>query len=261
MEYQWGNEQFVFEADGYNLQYRLLPHQLNLHGHCDEGDDVTLGKMTFLPPGGRLLVNPTEEEHSARVLVCRIEDEALTGALAKAWENLRANQPPTIDDPDACHSLHRISLEIMYPRASTALMVEGCLRMALASILRWSLSEPNFMIREVVGGSLLDTELARLESFIDEAEDIIPSAHDLAGELGISASHLRRKFRVTTGLTVHEFVMRRKVAQAQNLLLNSTLSMKSIAYRLGFSSPSTFSIAFHRMVGVSPTHFRQSANR
>lgn len=259
VEYQWSDKPFIFEAQDYNLQYRLLPYQLDLSGHWGDGDDVEFGQMTLLPPGAKLQISPSGKETMARVLVCRMRDHHLTDLLEEVMERCTDNlQTLVMDDAEVRRSLHKIAFEVMQPRMASSLLVEGYLQVAVAGIVRILRGLATFDAAEQAGGRLHDIELRKLESIIAHA-DVIPSAQDLADQFGISASHLRRKFRATTGQTVHEFIMHRKIEQAQNLLANSVHSIKEITYRLGFSSPSAFSIAFNRICGLSPTQFRQNS--
>lgn len=74
----------------------------------------------------------------------------------------------------------------------------------------------------------------------------------------ISMSTLRRIIHKHTGYSLHEYVHRLKVSEAKNLLLNTSESIKTIAYSLGFKDVFYFSRLFKKFVGASPVHFRKS---
>ena len=82
------------------------------------------------------------------------------------------------------------------------------------------------------------------------------SMKDLADGSGVGYSQLRRAFKAHTGLTMKQYQMQVRLRQAQDQLLNTRLSVKEIAARLGFNSPFHFSADFKRQVGASPTQWR-----
>lgn len=84
------------------------------------------------------------------------------------------------------------------------------------------------------------------------------SAVELAGELGLSYERFRKVFRDRTGLSPGEYRIRRRLDHARALLAHRKLSVKEVAYALGYKDPFTFSKQFKQFVGVSPAHFRRT---
>ncbi|MEL1242577.1 hybrid sensor histidine kinase/response regulator transcription factor [Flavobacterium flavipallidum] len=81
------------------------------------------------------------------------------------------------------------------------------------------------------------------------------NSEELAQSLMISQRQLYRKLKGITGSTVHEFITKVKMNQAEELLRNSDLSISQIAYKLGFSEPSNFSRTFSKHFGCSPSQY------
>ena len=81
------------------------------------------------------------------------------------------------------------------------------------------------------------------------------NSDELAQALGISQRQLYRKLKGITGNTVHEFITKVKMNQAEELLRNSNLSISQIAYKVGFSEPSNFSRTFSKHFGCSPSQY------
>jgi len=82
------------------------------------------------------------------------------------------------------------------------------------------------------------------------------SVSELADIVGISQFHFIRIFRKETGFTPHEYLVNTRIATAQYLLINTTLSIKDICYNTGFSSESVFCSAFKKHQGMTPTQYR-----
>jgi len=110
----------------------------------------------------------------------------------------------------------------------------------------------------VVRGGLSPYQLNRVLEFIDSqlAQPLLLS--DLAREANLSEYHFARMFKHSKGVAPHQYVMKQRLKQAEQLLRISTLSLTSIALQCGFSSPSHFSNRFRQVHGVSPSAVRGS---
>ncbi|OYX79636.1 MAG: hypothetical protein B7Y83_19290, partial [Flavobacteriales bacterium 32-34-25] len=94
-----------------------------------------------------------------------------------------------------------------------------------------------------------------IEIVILKMEETDFNSDELAHTLGISQRQLYRKMKGITGNTVHEFITKVKMNQAEEMLRNSELSISQIAYKLGFSEPSNFSRTFSKHFGCSPSQY------
>lgn len=79
---------------------------------------------------------------------------------------------------------------------------------------------------------------------------------ELAKNLGYNKNYLSTKFRREVGIPVSEYAVKLKIERAKLWLLNSDKSMQEISDELGFNSLSYFSAQFRKIVGRSPTEFR-----
>lgn len=78
-----------------------------------------------------------------------------------------------------------------------------------------------------------------------------------AREMGTNRSYLSRYLNEVRQVTFYEWVAQMRIAEAQSLMMSHpSNSIEQIASRVGFSSPSTFSITFKKMVGKSPNVWR-----
>ncbi len=80
---------------------------------------------------------------------------------------------------------------------------------------------------------------------------------DLAERLAMSESHLRRRFRQLTGMSLGSFLLHYRLNRAIKLLVHSELSLTQIAFECGYESLAAFSRSFHGKVGKTPSAFRK----
>jgi AraC-like DNA-binding protein/ligand-binding sensor protein len=87
------------------------------------------------------------------------------------------------------------------------------------------------------------------------------SAAEVARACGVSPAHLSRSFRKAMGMTFSEYRAGLRIAEAQRLLVRTSMSVMEVALRVGFSRHSYFSRCFRRALGVTPLDFRRRVLR
>lgn len=105
-------------------------------------------------------------------------------------------------------------------------------------------------------GGLAPAVLRRLLAFIDAHLDRPLTLAQLSHEASLSEFHFARMFRHSMGEAPHQYVMRRRMQRAQQMLADASLSLTTIAFSCGFHSPSHFSNRFRQIHGVSPSAYR-----
>ncbi len=80
---------------------------------------------------------------------------------------------------------------------------------------------------------------------------------DLIQAVNISRSMLERKFKRYLNCNPHDFIVRTRLRRAQELLIQTDLTIENVATLSGFSSAEYMSSVFHRLVGQSPRDFRK----
>ena len=88
-----------------------------------------------------------------------------------------------------------------------------------------------------------------------EARDL--SLEEIARRLGASYSNFRRIFREHTGVGPHQYRLHLKLSHARDLLLNTKLSVKEIAFQSGFEEEQYFCRFFKKTMGRTPSSYRK----
>ena len=79
---------------------------------------------------------------------------------------------------------------------------------------------------------------------------------DIARNFELTSRHLNRVFTQEEGISIGKFILKQKMTQACNDLVNTDIPIKSIAYDYGFSQPSYFCRIFKKTYGKSPGDYR-----
>ena len=102
----------------------------------------------------------------------------------------------------------------------------------------------------------------RVFEFIDKNLDSDLSLNTISEIASFSPFHFHRIFKFITGETLNKYVARRRIEKSAMDLLHSNISTTEIAHKFGFSDNSSYSRAFKKYYGISPTEFRrQNPNR
>ncbi|GAA4298297.1 substrate-binding domain-containing protein [Aestuariibaculum suncheonense] len=91
----------------------------------------------------------------------------------------------------------------------------------------------------------------------ENIDDSSYNVEQLASDLGISRVQLYRKVKAILNINVSDYIQNLRLEKAKILLQESTLSISEIAYSVGFSSPSYFSLTFKNKFGKSPKMYRK----
>ncbi len=83
------------------------------------------------------------------------------------------------------------------------------------------------------------------------------SLNDMADELSLSKYHMCHLFKKSTGLTIQNYVLARRLDKARYLLSTSNTPISEISEELGFSSFSLFSRCFRQANNVTPREYRK----
>lgn len=106
---------------------------------------------------------------------------------------------------------------------------------------------------------------SRMLQAVDILDDLAPAESitekQLAAKIGLSLTQLNRLFISEFKLTPRQYLERKKLSRAEDLIENAPLSIKQIAYELGFGSLPAFSRWFRQKTGLAPRDAKQRRQR
>jgi AraC-like DNA-binding protein len=199
----------------------------------------------------------------------------LAAPMLNSWSSLLGDG--LIDRPRVLRQTIVMSASTLLLAHRLRLQLAGCARPASSSFISidgdYDRATP--FLDELFGDFLaVDPTLlfrrgsSRRRALVDRARRVLAgspgSSHrltDLAETLGVSAFHFARVFRAETTLSVHQYLLRLRMARALQRLTSSDVDLSRLALEIGFSSHSHFSAMFHKQFGTSPAQVRNSLER
>ena len=158
----------------------------------------------------------------------------------------------TCRDPQIEHLLWALKAELE-SEAPHGRIYADSLGIALASQLlrRWSR-----VAREPPANGLPQRDLKRVLSYIREQLGAELTVAAIAEVAGVSPSYLNLRFKQSMGTSVHQYVLRKRVERAAELLARTQLSVCDIALQSGFANQSHMALRMRRVIGVTPGRLR-----
>jgi AraC family transcriptional regulator len=214
--------------------------------------DVT-GKLIFVPAG-----HEYRDRHQPRVpgrLTFFYIDPA---AMPSMGGDARVSLTPRLffEDATLFATAHKLAALIEGPDTDDRSYL-GALGQVLAhELLRLSLG--GAAAKPAIRGGLAGWQQRTVSAFIEEhlAEPI--SLATLAGLVNLSPYHFCRAFKQSFGVPPHRYHMIQRIEHAKTLLAKPAPSVTDIGLRVGFSETSSFSAAFRKATGHTPTAYHRS---
>ena len=202
-------------------------------------------------PGEALLVMPdqnmelaTGPENHCRRLACSFSGHAL-GPLLDSTA-LIAKDVVSLHDPSIVEALMRKCIDELreqHPGFRRRVSVAGY----------EMLLEIGASVEQSGQSVLLTRAVDLLEHHLSQKI----SLKKLASALGSNPTSLHRLFHENFGMSPINYFIKLKIDAAKSLLLTTSLPIKNVAERTGYSNQLYFSAEFHKRVGFSPREFRR----
>lgn len=167
-------------------------------------------------------------------------------------EQVQLSPAVRVELPPLAHLLwRRFRAAIDQPAHTAQPIIRFCLELLIVKMVEGQLGVPN---PSEVGARIdaVNKAVAFIDANIGERIDV----RAIAASADLSPNYFSRLFQGAYGISVHRFVLDRRLQKARTLLSESGLSISQIALDLGFSSQSHLTTAFRQRFGSTPAQFR-----
>lgn len=228
------------------------------HAACGmgiDGEPLVMSSLLSRQPAARGL---TVELASPALHACleAIRDELGTGEIVAA--------PPELDRDPIVQSLGRAlvaqhqvgeGLSTLYSNAVCAALVA---RLVALCRPRNGSGEVAFDTTRT-RSALPKWRLKRVREYVETNIGGNVRLADMAASAGLSRMHFAAQFRLATGLRPHEYLLRRRIERAQEMLRDPRTALVEVALGVGFQTQSHFTTVFKRFAGITPHRWRRLA--
>lgn len=251
----------LFFRDGlYWLDLCLTPRRPNAMGrycsHWNSSRFVQLGSLLAFPPGERLELRSAGGRHVS--LICQLQAEAVDRWLPDDffWSERRLEATLSLASETIRMLMLRLNHELRNPQAGSVELCEAILQQIAIELARYlaATKEPD------AKGGLALWRLRVIDERIADSSRAYPSATELAALCRLSVRQFGRAFRTSRGCSISDYLAHTRMDVAKRRLYTAQ-PLADIARSLGFSSQSSFTAAFRRATGTTPSEFRKRLGR
>ena len=184
------------------------------------------------------------------------------GLIRECADDMPNRQPPALppeEPPSRDPAVERLGRALLEAKGISGpvaqLYIDGISTAIIARLLSRR-SRMGTAERGVTG--LARWRLKRTVDYVEAhlAEPRDPCRSALAA--GLTRMHFAAQFKAATGLRPHEYLLRRRVERAQELLTGTGISLAEVALSVGFQTQSHFTSVFKSFVGQPPHAWRLS---
>jgi AraC family transcriptional regulator len=212
------------------------------------------GKLVFVPSGHEYF-DEREPSGVTRVTYIHFDPAALPVNPDLGPGEMPFAPRLFFEDSGLWDTAIKLKALIESPQASDRLYRESLGVVLAHEIMRLGSAVPR--IEPPVRGGLAGWQQGAVTRHIEEhLDEQIPLA-TLAQIARLSPYHFCRAFKQSFGIPPHRFHMRRRIERAKSLLAKSA-SVTSVGMALGFSETSSFTAAFRRVTGLTPTGYQRT---
>jgi AraC family transcriptional regulator len=162
------------------------------------------------------------------------------------------------------HAAMSLLSELRFGDLGGRIWAESLANILAVNLLRRHSSLGRSSMRKLEGERGSGLPRASLRAVLDYIGDNLAqnlTLAEIAHVAHISPYHFSRMFKLSTGLSPHQYVIQQRIERAKALLTNTDLSISVVAQEVGFASPSHFAQQFRRLVGISPRSVRQGLSQ
>lgn len=158
------------------------------------------------------------------------------------------------DDAFLTQGMQLLLATMKWPRGVA--MFTASVGLALALRLLVAHGDQDSPAPTVARGGLPPHLLRRAQDYMDAHLATALTLDDVARQIGISPRHFARAFRQSVGVPPHQWLLRRRIDAARELLAAGDSPLAEVAVQCGFADQSHFTSTFRRATGTTPGRYR-----
>ena len=206
------------------------------HRHALEADEANLFRYTYIG--------------------FRFNENALVSGLNKLIEYYDSAPYHLVKDKNNILFPFMRCIDELYAQTAYGhFMVQNYCEQIVLLAARDSLNHKESLIERYSYQGTVSSAVYSVIRYVEENICTIGSIQELAKELGYNYTYLSHFFKDKTGTTLQKYISYKKIERAIQLLKYGELSVTQIGTQLNYENLQTFSKAFRRIMGITPTKY------
>lgn len=221
----------------------------------DKCAEITSGQIHFIKKGIRHKIVADTNENFRYICIGYIPNENYA-SIASYLDATKNITDFITEDEGAIRNLSRQLINEFYMRDDQSdIMINTYLVQIFLSLYRILTNSTS--AKEKSSSSTSNFAVYHTLRYIDQEYLNITNIKEIADDLNYSEYYLSHLFREKMGLTIKDYLTRKKMITAETLLKTSNMSIQEIAEQLNYASAHSFSLAFKRYMLESPNSYRK----
>lgn len=222
----------------------------------DERLKVKAGQIHFIKQGFLHKIEASQDENFRYICIGYIPNPE--NSAVKAFHNERKSKEYfVINDNGIVKNLSELVIREFYNYDDfSSEMINYYISQMLITLTRF-LSDKNYVYDINHSKKSGNYAMYRMLRYIDREYMQIESVKEISTALSYSEYYLSHLFREKMGVTIKEYITKKKILYATELLRTSELTVEQIAEQLKFSCAYTFRRAFKKYTGCTPCEYRK----
>ncbi len=254
----------VFQTLGEPL---MLPRVMHKHDDCLElvliregGGQYTIDGRTYQTGKGDILVYNAGTIHDESVSLQESTKVYYCSASHVSLKGLEPNHLIARGAPAVIHSGDQLTtVEALF----AAMIQQVALKTAVAGEIAQQILAALLLLVHQLGQKQLpairknESELGqKIKDYLDREYQSDLTLAGIAEVFHINQYYLAHLFKEYTGYSPLQYLIRRRIGEAQSMLIDTDLSVRTIATEVGFNHLNHFHHSFMKVVGMAPGRYR-----
>lgn len=222
----------------------------------DECKDIGAGQINYIKKGLKHKII-AENDANFRYICIGFTADCKSDDISSFFE-MRQNADYFIkDDNGTIRKLAELFLNEFYIKdEQNTKMINLYLSQILISVAR--IYNGNISYIDKKNSSTSNYAVYKALRYIDREYMYIKNVREIAKELSYSEYYLSHMFSQKVGMSIKEYVIKKKLHTAAELLCTSNMRISELVEYLNFSCEHTFRQAFKKMYSMSPSEYKNS---
>lgn len=222
----------------------------------DKCEDISTGQVHFIKKGSLHKFEVYSDEDFRYICVGYTTDKK--DKLMADFDKITERKKHFITDDDS--TIKRLSSLIVDESYDwdeySEIMISQYLSQIIVNLSRILSGKSKRIMDKNNECSMASNTIYKVLRFVDREYLNIESVKDVSNNLSYSEYYLSHLFREKMGVTIKDYITRKKISHACELLKTSPLGIEEISDHLNFASSHSFRRAFKKITGVPPREYK-----